>query len=101
MRKLKPQKRQVLADPVYNSRLVTKLINAIMYDGKKGLAQSIIYSAFEIVEQKTGKPALEVFNKAIDNVMPIIELKVRRVGGSNFQGPTEVTPERRQTLGLR
>lgn len=101
MRKLKPQKRQVLADPVYNSRLVTKLINAIMYDGKKGLAQSIIYSAFEIVEQKTGKPALEVFNKAIDNVMPIIELKVRRVGGSNFQVPTEVTPERRQTLGLR
>lgn len=101
MRKLKPQKRQVLADPVYNSRLVTKLINSIMYDGKKGLAQSIIYSAFEIVEQKTNKPALEVFNKAIENVMPVIELKVRRVGGSNFQVPTEVTPERKQTLGLR
>ncbi|MCV3743525.1 30S ribosomal protein S7 [Ureaplasma sp. ES3154-GEN] len=101
MRKLKPQKRSVLADPVYNSRLVTKLINSVMYDGKKGLAQSIIYSAFEMIEQKTSKPALEVFNKAIDNVMPAIELKVRRVGGSNFQVPTEVTPERKQTLGLR
>lgn len=101
MRKLKPQKRQVLADPVYESRLVTKLINSIMYDGKKGLAQKIIYSAFEKVEQKTNKPALEVFNKAIENIMPVIELKVRRVGGSNFQVPTEVTPERKQALGLR
>lgn len=101
MRKLKPQKRQVLADPVYQSRLVTKLINSIMYDGKKGLAQSIIYSAFELVEQKTQKPALEVFNKAVENIMPVVELKVRRVGGSNFQVPTEVTPERKQTLGLR
>lgn len=101
MRKLKPQKRQVLADPVYESRLVTKLINSIMYDGKKGLAQKIIYSAFEKVEEKTKKPALEVFNKAIENIMPVIELKVRRVGGSNFQVPTEVTPERKQALGLR
>lgn len=101
MRKLKPEKRQVLADPVYNSRLVTKLINTIMYDGKKGLAQKIIYQAFEIVEKKTGKPALEVFTKAVENVMPVIELKVRRVGGSNFQVPTEVTAERKQTLGLR
>ncbi|MCV3728550.1 30S ribosomal protein S7 [Ureaplasma miroungigenitalium] len=101
MRKLKPQKRFVLADPVYNSRLVTKLINSVMYDGKKGLAQSIIYSAFELIEKKTNKPALDVFNKAIENVMPAIELKVRRVGGSNFQVPTEVTPERKQTLGLR
>lgn len=101
MRKLKPEKRQVLADPVYNSRLVTKLINTIMYDGKKGLAQKIIYQAFEIIEKKTNKPALEVFTKAIENVMPVIELKVRRVGGSNFQVPTEVTAERKQTLGLR
>ncbi|WP_031488942.1 30S ribosomal protein S7 [Ureaplasma canigenitalium] len=101
MRKLKPEKRQVLADPVYNSKLVTKLINTIMYEGKKGLAQSIIYNAFELIEKKTNKPALEVFNKAIDNIMPVIELRVRRVGGSNFQVPTEVTPERKQTLGLR
>ncbi len=101
MRKAKPEKRQVLADPVYNSRLVTKLINSIMLDGKKGLAQRILYEAFEKVEKKTGKPAMEVFSTALDNIMPTIELKVRRVAGSNFQVPTEVTPIRKQTLGLR
>lgn len=101
MRRAKPEKRQVLADPVYNSRLVTKLINSIMLDGKKGLAQRILYEAFEKVEKKTGKPAMEVFSTALDNIMPTIELKVRRVAGSNFQVPTEVTPIRKQTLGLR
>lgn len=101
MRKAKPEKRQVLADPVYNSRLVTKLINSIMLDGKKGLAQRILYEAFEKIEKKTGKPAMEVFSTALDNIMPTIELKVRRVAGSNFQVPTEVTPIRKQTLGLR
>ncbi len=101
MRKAKPEKRQVLADPIYNSRLVTKLINSIMLDGKKGLAQRILYQAFSKVEKKTGKPAMEVFTAALDNIMPTIELKVRRVAGSNFQVPTEVTPIRKQTLGLR
>ncbi len=101
MRKAKPEKRVVLADPIYNSRLVTKLINSIMLDGKKGLAQSILYGAFKDVENKTGRPALEVFNQALDNIMPVLELKVRRVAGSNFQVPTEVTPARKQTLGLR
>ncbi len=101
MRKLKPQKRQVLPDPVYNSRLVTKLINSIMLDGKKGLAQKIIYGAFELIEKKTKKPAIDVFNKAIENIMPTLELKVRRVAGSNYQVPTEVTSERKQTLCLR
>lgn len=101
MRKAKPEKRQVLADPIYNSRLVTKLINSIMLDGKKGLAQRILYEAFAKVEKKTGKPAMEVFSTALDNIMPTIELKVRRVAGSNFQVPTEVTPVRKQTLGLR
>lgn len=101
MRKLKPEKRKVLADPVYNSHLVTKLINSIMLDGKKGLAQQIIYGAFELVEKKTKKPAIEVFKKAVDNIMPTLELKVRRVAGSNYQVPTEVTPERKQTLCLR
>ena len=101
MRKAKSEKRVVLADPIYNSRLVTKLINSIMLDGKKGLAQSILYGAFKDVESKTGRPALEVFNQALDNIMPVLELKVRRVAGSNFQVPTEVTPARKQTLGLR
>lgn len=101
MRKAKPEKRKVLADPVYNSRLVTRLINSIMLDGKKSLAQNILYSAFKIVESKTNKPALEVFNEALNNIMPVLELKVRRVAGSNFQVPTEVTPARKQTLGLR
>lgn len=101
MRKAKPEKRIVLADPVYNSKLVTRLINSIMLDGKKGLAQSIIYGAFKDIEKKTGKPAIEVFNQALDNIMPVLELKVRRIAGSNFQVPTEVTPMRKQTLGLR
>lgn len=101
MRKAKPEKRVVLGDPIYNSKLVTKLINSIMLDGKKGLAQSILYGAFKDIEKKTGKPALEVFNQALDNIMPVLELKVRRVAGSNFQVPTEVTPARKQTLGLR
>ena len=85
----------------YNSKLVTRLINSIMLDGKKSLAQNILYSAFKIVEKKTNKPALEVFNEALNNIMPVLELKVRRVAGSNFQVPTEVTPSRKQTLGLR
>ena len=94
-------KREVLADPVYGSKVVTKLVNAIMLDGKKGVAQSIVYDAFEIMEAKTGKPALEVFTTAMDNIMPMLEVKSRRVGGSNYQVPMEVRPERRQTLGLR
>ena len=94
-------KRDVLPDPMYNSKLVTRLINNIMYDGKKGVAQKIVYEAFEIVEEKTGKNALEVFEQAMENVMPSLEVKARRVGGANYQVPIEVGPERRQTLGLR
>ena len=94
-------KRDVLPDPMYNSKLVTRLINNIMYDGKKGVAQKIVYEAFEIVEEKTGKNALEVFEQAIENVMPSLEVNARRVGGANYQVPIEVRPERRQTLGLR
>ena len=94
-------KRDVLPDPMYNSKLVTRLINNIMYDGKKGVAQKIVYGAFEIVEEKTGKNALEVFEQAMENVMPSLEVKARRVGGANYQVPIEVRPERRQTLGLR
>ena len=94
-------KRDVLPDPMYNSKLVTRLINNIMYDGKKGVAQKIVYEAFEIVEEKTGKHALEVFEQAMENVMPSLEVKARRVGGANYQVPIEVRPERRQTLGLR
>ena len=94
-------KRDVLADPIYNSKIVTKLINNIMLDGKKGVAQKIVYGAFEIVEEKTGRPALEVFQEALDNIMPELEVKARRVGGSTYQVPIEVRPERRQTLGLR
>ena len=94
-------KRDVLPDPMYNSKLVTRLINNIMYDGKKGVAQKIVYEAFEIVEEKTGKNALEVFVQAMENVMPSLEVKARRVGGANYQVPIEVRPERRQTLGLR
>ena len=93
-------KRDVLPDPMYNSKLVTRLINNIMYDGKKGVAQKIVYEAFEIVEEKTGKNALEVFEQAMENVMPSL-VKARRVGGANYQVPIEVRPERRQTLGLR
>ena len=94
-------KRDVLPDPMYNSKLVTRLINNIMYDGKKGVAQKIVYEAFEIVEEKTGKNALEVFEQAMENVMPSLEVKARRVGGANYQVPIEVRPDRRQTLGLR
>ncbi len=94
-------KRDVLPDPVYQSKLVTKLINNIMYDGKKGVAQKIVYDAFDIVKEKTGKDALEAFNEAMENIMPQLEVKARRVGGANYQVPIEVRPERRQTLGLR
>ncbi len=94
-------KRDVLPDPMYNSKLVTKLINNIMYDGKKGVAQKIVYDAFSAVEERTGKNALEQFNAAMENVMPVLEVKARRVGGSTYQVPMEVRAERRQTLGLR
>ncbi|MDO4501337.1 MAG: 30S ribosomal protein S7 [Erysipelotrichaceae bacterium] len=94
-------KRDVLVDPIYNSKLVTRLINKIMLDGKKDVAESILYNAFEIVENKTGQQPMEVFEKALDNVMPELELKLRRVGGANYQVPVEVSAERRLTLGLR
>ena len=94
-------KRDVLADPIYNSKLVTRLINNVMYDGKKGVAQKIVYGAFDIVQEKTGRDPLEVFEEAMENVMPVLETKTRRVGGANYQVPMEVRPERRQTLGLR
>ena len=94
-------KREVLADPIYNSVVVTKLINNIMLDGKKGVAQKIVYDAFDIIREKTGKEPLEVFEAAMENVMPQLEVKARRVGGSTYQVPMEVRPERRQTLGLR
>ena len=94
-------KRDVLPDPMYKSKLVTKLINNIMYDGKKGVAQKIVYDAFEIVEAKSGKNPLEVFAQALENVSPKLEVKARRVGGSTYQVPMEVREERRQTLGLR
>ena len=94
-------KRDVLPDPLYNSKMVTRLINNIMYDGKKGVAQKIVYGAFEIVNEKSGKDALEMFEQAMENIMPSLEVKARRVGGSTYQVPMEVRPERRQTLGLR
>lgn len=94
-------KRDVLPDPMYNSKLVTRLINNIMLDGKKGVAQKIVYGAFEIVNEKTGKDALEAFTEALENIMPVLEVKSRRVGGATYQVPMEVRPERRQTLGLR
>ena len=94
-------KRDVLPDPVYNSKLVTKLINNIMLDGKKGVAQRIVYDAFAIVEAKESKSPLEVFTEALENIMPVLEVKARRVGGSTYQVPMEVIAERRQTLGLR
>ena len=94
-------KRDVLPDPMYNSKLVTKLINNVMYDGKKGVAQKIVYDAFSAIEAKVGQNALEVFQAALENVMPVLEVKARRVGGSNYQVPMEVRAERRQTLGLR
>ena len=94
-------KRDVLPDPLYNSKLVTKLINNIMLDGKKGVAQKIVYDAFAIVEEKSGKNPLEVFQEALENVMPVLEIKARRLGGATYQVPMEVRPDRRQTLGLR
>ena len=94
-------KRDVLPDPLYNSKLVTKLVNNIMYDGKKGVAQKIVYDAFAMIEAKSGENALDVFVAALENVMPVLEVKARRVGGSNYQVPMEVRAERRQTLGLR
>ena len=94
-------KRDVLSDPLYNSKLVTKLINNVMLDGKKGVAQKIVYDAFATVEEKTGKPALEAFQNALENIMPVLEVKARRIGGSTYQVPMEVRAERRQTLGLR
>ena len=100
-RKGHTQKRDVLADPLYNNKVVTKLINNIMLDGKKGIAQKIVYGAFERVAEKTERPALEVFEEAMNNVMPLLEVKARRVGGSNYQVPIEIRPERRQTLAIR
>jgi len=94
-------KRDVLPDPLYNSKLVTKLVNNVMLDGKKGVAQKIVYDAFAEVEAKTNSNPLEVFQEALENIMPVLEVKARRVGGSNYQVPMEVRPERRQTLGLR
>lgn len=101
MRKNRAEKRNVLPDPVYNSKLVTKAINAVMLDGKKGLAQNIVYDAFKLIETKTKEEGIEVFKKALNNIMPSLELRVRRVAGANFQVPTPVSKERRQTLGLR
>ena len=94
-------KRDVLPDPLYNDKVVTRLINNIMLDGKKGVAQKIVYDAFDIIREKTGKEPLEVFNQAMENIMPVLEVKARRVGGATYQVPMEVRPERRQTLGLR
>lgn len=94
-------KREVLPDPIYGSKVVTKLINGIMLDGKKGISQKIVYGAFEIVGERTGEDPLEVFEKAMNNIMPVLEVKARRVGGANYQVPMEVRPERRQTLGIR
>ena len=100
-RKGSVEKRDVLPDPVYQSRLVTRLSNRVMYDGKRGTAQTIIYKAFKKIEDKTGQKATEVFASAINNIMPEVELKVRRIGAANYQVPVEVSPERKQTLGLR
>ena len=94
-------KRDVLPDPLYGSKLVTKLINNVMYDGKKGVAQSIVYDAFKTIEEKTGSNPLDVFQEALENIMPLLEVKARRVGGATYQVPMEVRAERRQTLGLR
>ena len=100
-RRGKIAKRDVLPDPMYNSKMVTRLINSIMYDGKKGVAQKIVYGAFDIVAEKTGKDPLEAFEEALENIMPMLEVKARRVGGATYQVPMEVRPARRQTLGLR
>ena len=101
MRKKQAVKKDVLPDPIYNSKVVTKLINSIMLDGKKGTAQKILYDAFEMVKEKTGKEPMEVFNQALENIKPALEVKARRVGGSNVQVPIEVSEERSQVLGLR
>ena len=100
-RKGHTQKREVLADPLYNNKVVTKLINNIMLDGKRGVAQKIVYGAFNKVEEKSGKPALDVFEEAMNNIMPQLEVKARRIGGATYQVPIEVRPERRQALALR
>ena len=94
-------KRDVLPDPLYNSKFVTRLINSVMLDGKKGVAQKIVYGAFDIVREKTGKDPLEVFTEVMENIMPVLEVKARRVGGATYQVPMEVRPDRRETLGLR
>ena len=94
-------KREILPDPVYNSKLVSRLVNAIMLDGKKGVSQKVVYGAFDIIKEKTGKEPLEVFNTALENIMPSLEVKARRVGGATYQVPMEVRPERRLTLGMR
>ncbi len=101
MRRTSAPKRDVLPDPVYNSVILTKFINQVMLDGKKGVAERIVYGAFEIIKDKTGKDPMEVFDEAMKNVMPVLEDKARRVGGANYQVPVEVRPERRQTLGIR
>ena len=101
MRKRRAVKRDVLPDPIYNSKVVTKLVNQIMQDGKKGIAQKILYDAFKMVEEKTGKPAMDVYNEALENIKPALEVKSRRVGGSNYQVPIEVDDERSQALALR
>ena len=101
MRKRRATKRDVLADPIYNSKVVTKLVNHIMKDGKKGTAQTIIYDAFNIVKEKTGEDAMTVFNKAMENIKPALEVKSRRVGGANYQVPVEVKPDRAQALAFR
>ncbi|WP_342252710.1 30S ribosomal protein S7 [Spiroplasma endosymbiont of Amphibalanus improvisus] len=101
MRKNRAKKRDVLPDPVYDSKLVTRVVNKIMLDGKKGTAQSILYDAFDLIKAKTKKEPLDVFNEALNNIMPQLELKVRRIGGANYQVPVEVSDERRVTLGLR
>ena len=101
MRKRHAVKRDVLPDPIYNSKVVTKMINTIMLDGKKGIAQTILYESFDLVKEKTGEDPLKVFEKALENVKPTLEVKSRRVGGSNYQVPVEVSPQRSQALGLR
>ena len=100
-RRGKIAKRDVLPDPLYNSKVVTRLVNNIMLDGKKGVAQKIVYGAFNIIQEKTGKDPIETFEAAMENVMPVLEVKARRIGGATYQVPLEVRPERRQTLGLR
>ena len=94
-------KRDVLPDPLYNSKVVTRLINNVMYDGKKGVAQKIVYGAFDIIKEKTGNDPLETFEAAMENVMPVLEVKAKRIGGATYQVPIEVKPERRQALALR